>query len=77
MNVYETPEGTQLAQECAFVYVLYPYRKTKDLYIALKRRKIRCTQCSSNIDGTSRGPNVIPRLLAHIRGHDRRKSVTP
>ena len=79
MNVYELkPDGTLLAQELAFVYVQYPYRKTKDLYLSMKDHTVRCIQCREDVVGTEPEAEEESRtlgLIAHVRGHDRRKTI--
>jgi len=81
LPVYELkPDGTLLAQELALVYVQYPYRKTKDLYLSMKDKPVACMQCepSATVEGTDANVADEDRLLAliaHIRSHDRRKKI--
>lgn len=45
--------------------VYYPYRKTGDLYVALKGEPVFCCQCEEKFP--------LKDLPGHIDGHDRRK----
>ena len=75
MPTYETPDGITLTEDACFLYVRYPHRKTPDLYMYVKRRRVGCVRCEPTyaIPGTARGPKAVERLLAHIRTHDTRK----
>lgn len=67
----QLPEGTQIEVFGAMVAVLYPYRKSKALYIDIEGHDTHCcTGCET--------PDFWPGLFSlvnHIRRHDRRKTV--
>ena len=48
----------------AFVMVQYPYRKGKDLYVALEGHPVFCTQCEATFP--------LGELQEHVTRHDRR-----
>ena len=51
------------------VGVYYPYRKTGDLYVALKEHPIHCCQCDQDVpDG---------EFLEHVKSHNREKRKYP
>ena len=67
----------RISQQGAFLMVVYPHRKTPDLYIAIKGHNTACMQCeegSQEIPKTKRrSVQSTERLIAHIRTHDRRR----
>ena len=48
----------------AFVGVQYPYRKTLDIYVALKGKPVFCAQCKATFP--------VAEFLRHVESHDRR-----
>lgn len=74
----ELPEGTVIAQQVCdqgasmMVFVRYPHRKTTDLYMTKKGRRIHCCQCATDIP---RSVKDVGAFIEHIRSHDSRKKV--
>ena len=72
-----TAQSTPKARKPAIVFhlfgavvgVQYPYRKTPDLYIALKGEPVFCAQCKATFP--------IAEFMAHVNSHDLRNKRTP
>jgi len=51
------------------VGVYYPYRKTGDLYVAVKEHPVRCCQCDQDVPDDE--------FLKHVTSHNRLKRKHP
>lgn len=70
------PEGTFIDCRTSMVIIRYSYRKSAELVLWFRGHRARCMACESDIDGTLRaGKRGLLRIIAHIRSHDRRKTV--
>lgn len=73
MSILTLPEGTVIAETgTAMLLYQYPYRKSKDVIMALDGQDWHCL-----VDGCD-APDFKPGMLGlinHVRKHDRRKTV--
>ena len=59
----------------AIMMVVYPYRKTKDAYVAIQGHPIHCCNgCDEDIRMPKRGPSLASsrRIVRHFLSHHRR-----
>jgi len=67
----------EVAQVGAMVFVRYPYRKQRELLLAIKGRNVHCCICDQDIPKTKRvrQTNLARRVTGHIMRHDRRPTM--